>query len=339
MSSENMVQDTLILSGGGAKSIAMIGALKYLEEHYILKNINKYAGSSAGSMLVLLLNLGYTSQDILDTIFTQDSSVVYDPIYKVPYNLFQHYGLCSGKKMISYLESLLLKKTFDKNITFYELYLKTNKILVITGTSLTDRDTYYFNYKTTPDMKVIDAVRISIAIPLFFTSVQYKIDNTMHTFVDGGLLNNFPIYYFDITNKLEKYILTCKELALYKNIVKTNVHNNSLNYKYNVIGIMLLDDGETRDVNDFYQAVKTLSITNFYTFVSAFIDTVLTKIETSNFSNPLTGAKNNFFERVITINIPSNVSAVDFKLHDDIKRTLIKSGYDSTSNFFNERTI
>lgn len=327
--------DTLIISGGGTRSIAIIGTLRYLETSGILNKIKKYAGSSAGAMISLLLNVGYTPDEIYNYVFTQDSSSVYDNYLKIPYNLLMHYGLFSGSKIVNSLNELINKKGFDKNISFKELHEKTNKILVLTGSSLTDRDTYYFNYITTPDMKVIDAVRISISIPLFFTSVSHTINNVNHLWVDGGLLNNFPIYYFDICDAKGKYMLTCKNLTMKKSmddkLVKLEFKN--INYNENVIGIMLIDDDEIRDPDNFFNGRNV--ITNFSQYITSFIDTVLSKIETDNFINPLTGVKSNFFNRVITINIPKNISTVDFNLKETTKQLLIYNGKIAAEDFFN----
>lgn len=326
--------DTIVISGGGIRSIAVIGTLKYLEQNNILLSIKKYAGSSAGAVLVLLLNIGYTPSEIYDSIFSQKSSMVYDNFIKIPYNLLVNYGLFSGVKIADYLSELIVKKGFDKNTSFKQLYEKTGKTIVLTGSSLTDRDTYYFNHHNTPEMKVIDAVRISIGIPLFFTSVKYTIDNISHVFVDGGMLNNFPLYYFDICDSMGKYILTCKELTVEKikddKLIKVNFKN--IDYKENVIGIMLIDDNETRDVDNFYND-KTI-ITNFSQYITAFIDTILSKIETDNFINPLTGVKSNFFNRVITISIPKNITAINFNISETTKQLLINKGTIAAQEFF-----
>jgi predicted acylesterase/phospholipase RssA len=45
-----------------------------------------------------------------------------------------------------------------------------------------------FNYIDTPDVKVLDAIRMSISIPFVFTSNSFEGD--LH--VDGGLIDNYP---------------------------------------------------------------------------------------------------------------------------------------------------
>ena len=321
--------DTLVCCGGGAKSIACIGALKILEKKGVLNNIIRYAGTSAGAILCVLLNIGFTPDEIENSIFSQNSSTVRDPLYKIPYNLMFNYGLYSGNKIIKYINSLFIQKGFDPNITFNQLYIKTNKIIVLTGTSISIRDTFYFNNFTSPDMKVIDALRISMSIPFYFTSVKYTIENKIHTFVDGGLLNNFPMYYFKICDLQGKYIYTYEELSISK--MEYQIQKVCLKCSKS-IGVLLLSDNETNDVNDFYKGYNLIS--SFSDYVQELMNTILNKIEQDNFINPLTGSKANFFENVICINIPNNISTIDFNLSKEIKDKLIQNGEDATNKFF-----
>jgi NTE family protein len=50
------------------------------------------------------------------------------------------------------------------------------------------------------DQLVVDAVRASMSIPFFFRPVQVATDKGTATWVDGGLLSNFPITVFDRTD-------------------------------------------------------------------------------------------------------------------------------------------
>lgn len=326
--------NTLIISGGGSKMVTAIGAISVLEQKDILKNIVKYAGSSAGSIICVLLNIGLTPDEIEKTVFSQSSHLVKDSFYKIPFNLLFNYGLFNGSKMVKYIETLFVEKGFDSNITFAQLNEKTGKTLVLTGTSLNEMDTFYFNHHTMPDMKVIDALRISISIPLYFTSVEQKIQDKIHVFVDGGLLNNFPMYYFKIVDDTGKYILTSKDLVKEKQLATKK-------FKYincsNTIGIMYLENGEIKNVDDFYQGFNIIN--NISDYFPALLDTVLNKIQEDNFRDPITGAKENFFRNVICIKIPIKISAVDFDLSQEKKDILIKSGEDAANEYFNHVPI
>ena len=74
--------NTLICSGGGSKMVTAIGALRVLEQKDILKNIVKYAGSSAGALICVLLNVNCTPDEIEKTVFSQGSHLVKDSFYK-----------------------------------------------------------------------------------------------------------------------------------------------------------------------------------------------------------------------------------------------------------------
>lgn len=327
--------NTLILSGGGAKSVACIGSLNVLQENGILDNINRYAGTSAGAILCALLNMGFTPNEIEQAIFTQNSSMITDAFYAVPINLIFNYGLFTAHKMMNYIKNLFVQKGFDANITFNQLYIKTNKILVLTGTSLSIRDTFYFNNFTSPDMKIIDALRISISIPFFFTCINYTIENKVHTFVDGGILQNFPMYYFKICDLLDKYIYTYKELHL----SKLNFQNQEISLKcVKSIGIMLISaDDDEIDVNDFYKGYNL--ITNISSYIQELMNTMLNKIEQDNFVNPVTGSKTDFFENVICVKIPNSVSAINFNLSQKIKDELIENGKNSANKTLKMHSI
>ena len=319
--------NTLCVEGGGVKLITGIGALRVLEKKGILENIEKYAGSSAGALICVLLNIGMTPDCIENTVFSQGSKLVHDFFIKIPYNLLRNYGLYSGNKMVRYIQGLFIERGFDENITFAELNDKTGKILVLTGTSLNVMDTFYFNCHTTPNMKVIDALRISISIPLYFTSIEHEIDGIKHTMVDGGTINNFPMYYFNIVDNTGKYILTCKDLIKEKLSKSKSCMDCS-----NIIGIMYLDIGEIKNVDDFYQGFNIIN--NIYDYCTSLLNTFLSKIEQDNFRNPLTGARDNFFEKVICIPIPIKVNAVNFDLSQDKKDLLIKAGEDAANEYF-----
>lgn len=314
--------DTLVLTGGGMRDVSIIGVLNVLEKINILNNINKYAGSSSGAMICVLLNIGYTPLEIQNTVFSQGTKIIYDNFLKIPFNLLFNYGLFSGSKIVEYLKILFTRKSLSPNITFIELYEKTKKTLVLTGTSLTQKKTFYFNYHTFPDMKVIDALRISVSIPLYFTSIKYTIDNIQHIFVDGGLLNNFPLYYFEILDEEHKYIHESKLLS-----EKCQECNASV--PENIIGVMIINPGEMSN--------EPIVINNIKDYISSFINTILQKIQTDNLKNPVLDNSESFLSRVISIYLPQDISPILFDMPQDIFNKLIETGEKSTENFFREK--
>ena len=74
------------------------------------------------------------------------------------------------------------------NPTFKELDMKIHIAAFCLNTSKTE----YFSVDTHPDMKVIDAVCMSIAIPLVFECGKYN----GKTYIDGGVAEEIPLLPF-----------------------------------------------------------------------------------------------------------------------------------------------
>jgi hypothetical protein len=172
-------------------------------------------------------------------------------------------------------------------------------------------------------MKVSDAVRISISIPIYFTSISYPIDGINHRWCDGGILLNYPMYYYDICELENEYIKTFNELSIIKNNHIVKMSNNEkqydfhYSYHYNTIGIMILNRGNNRDEYNYFSGFDQVnSITQF---IEAFFNTILDKIDKDNFYNPFTGIKNNFFNRTITVSFDDKVSPINFDLTDNVR--------------------
>ncbi|XP_033111105.1 uncharacterized protein LOC117112151 [Anneissia japonica] len=87
--------------------------------------------------------------------------------------------------------------TQNRDITFLELYTKYKKELCIVVTNINQMDAEYCHVKTTPNLPIRIAVRMSMAIPGLFGCVKYFNYGTTDIYVDGGLLCNYPIHCFD----------------------------------------------------------------------------------------------------------------------------------------------
>ena len=73
---KNKKYENLVFSGGGMKGLAYCGAVEVLEKFGILKNIKRYAGSSAGSIMASLLAIGYTPTELTAEISKIDFSKI-----------------------------------------------------------------------------------------------------------------------------------------------------------------------------------------------------------------------------------------------------------------------
>jgi predicted patatin/cPLA2 family phospholipase len=197
----------LCFSGGGVKGISFIGALEELEKNDLidLNKIDTYCGTSVGSMYSFLLNIGLTIQEIKDFIIAFNFSKLTGDVDCV--NFLENFGINNGDRIKFIFIKFIEIKYNKKDITFEELYEITKKKLIIIGTNLTEGKEEVFSVDLTPSFSVINAIRISISVPIIFT--PFKINNILY--VDGGIVNNFPINHCPEYKTLGLYIKNSKK--------------------------------------------------------------------------------------------------------------------------------
>ena len=190
---------TLVFSGGGTKGLVLLGSLIYIGEiqgdGYFTKVIKRYVGTSVGAMISLLLCIGYAPLEIYNELAEKDFNQLTD--FQTIFHCFKKgmFSLDSGKKLFGYFEDLVSKK-IDKDTTFIQLYEKTNIELSIVSCCISnypDKTTCILNHLTSPDLKIITAVKMSSSIPFIFPPVEYN----GKAFIDGGVSMNYPIGIFD----------------------------------------------------------------------------------------------------------------------------------------------
>ena len=155
----------LVLSGGGIRGIAHLGVLQALTEAGI--KFSKISGTSAGSIVGSLYSQGMQPYDILQ-IFLKTK------LYRFLRPAFTHPGLLS----LDHTRSLFLEHI--PHDSFEGLKIP----LVIAATDFSEGKLRYFS-----SGKLIDIVLASCSIPGVFKPII--IEGKM--FVDGGVLDNFPI--------------------------------------------------------------------------------------------------------------------------------------------------
>jgi len=180
---------TLVMSGGGIKGIAHVGAMGAMKELGILDSIDTIAGSSVGALIGFLYNIGYMPEELYDFALMFD----FMKLKTInPTGFLNDFGLDSGKKFMMVLTKMVETKNINPEITFRELYKKTKMTLIVVGSCMNNKQAYYFSHKTAPDMPCLTAINISTAIPIYFMPIMYN--NKM--FIDGGCIDNYPIQLF-----------------------------------------------------------------------------------------------------------------------------------------------
>jgi len=181
----------LCFSGGGIKTISYIGALEALQEANLLISIREYLGVSAGAFVAFCLAIGYSLTELKQIMSTTDFGEIrsIDPEKLFEYD--EHFGIDDGEGLVSFIEAILKRKGLSANMCFGDL--DTSVTLRIFATDLNELAPREFSSKLTPRVKIVDALRASMSLPLYFTPVRDPITGNLLT--DGGVLANYPIVH------------------------------------------------------------------------------------------------------------------------------------------------
>ncbi len=183
----------LVLEGGGVKGIAYAGAFEVLQQQGILEQVGPVAGTSAGAITATLVALRYEPEQIRTLIFNIPFEKFKDGGSTGLFRLFKRFGWFKGDYFLDLMRCLITNQTKKPVTTFKDLKDMGFRDLHVFSTDLSTGKSVELSAATTPDVEVALAVRMSMAIPLFFASVDFKDD----VFVDGGVLRNYPIDAFD----------------------------------------------------------------------------------------------------------------------------------------------
>lgn len=267
--------NTLLLGGGGIKGLSYLGVFKYIEElqrkiqtKSNKKNestsestteesitsklatleeidIKKIIGVSVGSIYAMFYIMGYTSEQLLEEVMLKNFNDIIDVSLS---NFFKNYGLDSGDFVISWVETLMIKAGYKIDITFGELYERTQIYFDILAVDLTKNDIKYFNYKTEPDMKITTAIRLSISIPFVYSLKYYK----EVPYIDYGLIHSCPIDLYEEDDNIIAIFLKSKN-SKHQIIKKIDSLQSYIN---NVFSYIL---STIKDIND-YKKVITVEL-------------------------------------------------------------------------------
>ncbi len=194
-----------VFEGGGVKGIALVGAVSRLEEEGV--KFQRVAGTSAGAITAALYAAGYSAAEMKQAIWSKDFNEFADIrpfqttkwyqglgkklvlLAQVPIRQLG-YGVYPTTAVYRWIKQLLEKKgvrTFSDCKTFLRIF----------ASDVTNQQLLTFDPTKTPDVEVAEAVRMSMAIPIFFKAHNWKTAQGPAQVVDGGLLKNYPIDTFD----------------------------------------------------------------------------------------------------------------------------------------------
>ncbi|WP_129663953.1 patatin-like phospholipase family protein [Phytoactinopolyspora endophytica] len=206
----------LVLEGGGVKGIALVGAVKVLEERGY--RFHRVAGTSAGAIVGALVAANVSADRLHEVMRELDYRRFKDG------NLLSRLGLLGrlvsivttsgiyrGEYLRDWLRELLAEhdvRTFadlrgddpDTSLPPEEDYRLVVMASDISQGVLRSLPWEYNEYgRKADDVDVVDAIRASMSIPYFFRAAKlhHQQARAKSWLVDGGMLSNFPVAVFD----------------------------------------------------------------------------------------------------------------------------------------------
>jgi predicted acylesterase/phospholipase RssA len=193
----------LVIGPGAMTYFAFLGALAALRDSDDLQNLEEISGSSAGGLLAFFY---IVSDGNIKSILDYSLDVPLKDIMKLNIRLFlKDFGLVSQKKVRQTLVKIIQIYFSKDDVTFKELWeLRPNMPqLYISAYCVNLNKTEYFSRVTNPNMSILDALCMSIAVPFLFASVTWD----GHRYIDGGTLEETPACPF--VGKNDVKVLRC----------------------------------------------------------------------------------------------------------------------------------
>ena len=210
-----------VFQGGGCKAIAYIGA--YREAFNRGVNFSEVAGTSAGSIIAVLIAAGATPDRLTSIIGKLDFNrfdksptsrgkykgigwfagiassllLVMGKVGGMLRNFLLYLGYRDSGSIESFMEQELSELLGIKNetIRFADLKMPVSVI----SSDLKNNSVKIWSREHTPNDSVAYAVRCSCSIPLYFQPVDGR-------YVDGGMLSNLPTFVFSSSMNYDKIL-------------------------------------------------------------------------------------------------------------------------------------
>ena len=314
------------------KGIAYVGATEVLDDKGILSNIARVGGTSAGAINALLLGLNYSPTETKELLSRLDFRSFLDDAWGVVRDtnrLLTEYGWYKGDFFRRWIGERIAAKAGNPDATFNDIHNQIDRKgfreLFFVGTNLSTRFAEVFSYEHTPRMCVADAVRISMSIPLFFAA---KRSMRGDVYVDGGLIDNYPIKVFDRAKYVDDKTLvrTPSYYAAHNDTLKAQGRDiNPYVYNIETLGFRLDSAKEIAVFRDQAEP-EHHRIDEFFSYMWALVGTVM---ETQSSQH----LHSDDWQRTIYIDT-LGVGTTDFGLSDERKAALAESGRTHTEKYF-----
>jgi len=327
----------LVFEGGGVKGIAYVGALETLDKKGILPDVERIGGASAGAITAVLVGLGYSIKETREILWDLDFKRFLDDTWGVvrdTQRLVNEFGWYKGDFFRQWIGDRIREKTGNEHTTFRDVdhWIREGseefRHLYFIGTNLSTGFAEIFSHEHTPRMSIADAVRISMSIPLFFAA---KRSVRGDVYVDGGMMDNYPVKLFDRRKYVETYCIDDRDYYVEHNekLKKEDLAEEKgiSEYVYNqeTLGFRLDTKAEIAAFRDHAEPPRR-SIGDFFDYAGGLVATLLNVQQSIHLHS-------DDWHRTIYIDT-LDVGTTDFDLEDGKKKALVKSGREGAKKYF-----
>ncbi|HEX6333651.1 MAG TPA: patatin-like phospholipase family protein, partial [Flavisolibacter sp.] len=315
----------LVFEGAGIRGIAYAGAITELEHRDMLAGVKRVGGTSAGAITAMAIAIGYSASELATVINSTSYKKFNDGRFLVfggMNRLNRYYGWYRGRQVERWLGELMQYKTGDPDITFEELKQRGYRDLYVTGTSITQQRSIVFSHETHPRMRVIDAVRISLSIPLYFEAVfitpegqvvrHPRSKEGLDVMIDGGIIANFPIRMFDSSRYMG------------------DPGSNSFRVNSSTIGFRIDREEQIRNDDSAGNRLAGMATGNFPQYLQAFYNLIMESLNRQKLTPE-------DWQRSVSIS-DGNLGPRIRKLRKDEIDLLFRNGQEATRAYLSERS-
>lgn len=195
----------LVISGGGPAMLQYISSIQYLNENNILdlNNIESIYGTSAGSIVAVLLALKYDWETLNDYIIQRPWHELFHLKINYIFDAYKNKGIYNKSIVEKVFKPLLDAKDIPIGITLKDFYEYSKIEIHFFSFEINQFKTEDISYLTHPNISLIDAIMMSSSIPLLFTPIIME----NKCYIDGGVCANYPLKYCIDSGKNEDEIL------------------------------------------------------------------------------------------------------------------------------------
>ena len=183
----------LVISGGGPSGIKSLGILKELwdQSFWNITDIKTIYSTSAGSLISLLLILETDLNTITNYVLNRPWHEAYPIDISQIFDMYKNKGFYGNNITEIFFKPFLDSKDLPLTITMQELFEYSGIELHIFSLEINDFKIADISHKTFPNLSVLTAIHMSIAIPIVIAPVCLE----NKCYIDGGMICNYPLQY------------------------------------------------------------------------------------------------------------------------------------------------